>query len=254
MKTCFILFQDGEQNVTTIKRSPNAKFGTLDINTEPEGLDSPFRKRSLILSRPTTNIAAIHTEMTFEPPLVSDTGISCHSNPSAIQTAACELPDDSRMPVASGLALSQCIEPHTEEQGDSVVTVLCCGKLGPFSDCEANADATALHAALSQAFSFVPVEIRDEPTGCFSEERGPDNGELLSIYEHSYCRPDKDKNHLWSKISTLHAKILELDHREESTLAKIRALETEVSLLKRDGAAFKEKQKALEEYISSRVL
>lgn len=236
--------------MTTIKTNPNAKPTTLDA--EPEGLDSPFRKKSLILNRPTTNTVAMHTEteMTFEPALVPDTSISSHSKPSEIQTAAGEIPDDSGMRTAPGLAPSPCIEPHAEEQVDSVVTVLCCGKLGPFSDCEANAAATALHATLSQAFS---LEIRDKPTGCFSEERGLDNGEHISIYEHSYCRPDTDKNHLWSKISSLYAKILELDHREESTVARIRALETEISLLKRDGAAFKEKQKALEDYISSRL-
>ena len=53
---------------------------------------------------------------------------------------------------------------------------------------------------------------------------------------------------------SLHAKILELDRREEGTVAKIRALETEIALLKRDSAIFKEKQKVLEEYISSILL
>lgn len=194
----------------------------------------------------TTNTVAEHTEMTFEPPLVSDTGISCHSNPSESQT-------ESGIPTASCLALSPCIEPCTEEQADSAMTVLCCEKLGHFSDGEATMDAAALQAALSQAFSYVPVEmVRDEPTGYFFEE--PDKEEHISAYEHSYCRPDTDKNQLWSKISSLHAKILELDRREESTVAKIRALETEISLLKRDGAVFKEKQKVLEDYISSRLL
>lgn len=181
-----------------------------------------------------------------------DTGIVIHPNLSDIQTAACEIPGDNGILTTSCLALSPCTEPHSEEQTDSTVTVLCCESLGPFSDGEANTDAAALQAALGRTFRFVPVEmIEEKPTDCFLEERGPGEGELISVYEHSYSRPDTDKDQLWSKILSLHAKILELDRREENTVAKIRALETEIALLKRDGAVFKEKQKAFEDYISS---
>lgn len=166
-----------------------------------------------------------------------------------MQKAACEVTGDYGVPTASCLPPSLCIEPRTEEQADSVVTVLCCEKLGPLSDKE------ALRAALSQAFSLFPVVmVRDEPADCFLEDRGPDKGEYISMYEHSYCRPDTDRNQLWGKISSLHAKILELDRREESTVAKIRALEAEISLLKRDAAVFKEKQKVLEDFVSSASL
>ncbi|XP_019129979.2 THAP domain-containing protein 5 [Larimichthys crocea] len=238
--------EDGEKKDAAIKRSPKVKSTILDIDTEPTGFDSPLSKRPLILSRAckkvqssATNNVAEHTEVISEPPLASDTGISSHSE---IQYAA-----------ASCHTLSPCVEPLSEEQADSTVTVLCCETLGPFSDGEV--DAAALQAALRQAFSFVPVEmVKDETTGCFSEERGPGVGEHISAYEHSYCRPDTDKDHLWSKILSLHAKILELDRREESTVSKIRALETEISLLKKDGAVFKEKQKVLEDYISSVLL
>lgn len=249
---------DAEKKVTTIKRSPKAKPRTLDIDIEPAEFHSPLSKRPLILSRTckkvqssATNSVTTHTEMIFEPPLLSDTGISCHSNVSEIQTAAC----DSALPTASCLTLSPSAEAHSEEQPDSTVTVLCCETLGPFSDVDANVDTAALQAALGQTFSLVPVEmVKDESSGCFFEETEPCEGELISVYEHSYCRPDTDKDQLWSKILSLHAKILELDRREESTVAKIRALETEISLLKRDGAVFKEKQKVLEDHISSMVL
>ncbi|XP_042367420.1 THAP domain-containing protein 5-like [Plectropomus leopardus] len=251
---------DGDTKVTTFKRSPKAKPRTLD--TESTGFDSPLNKRPLILSRTckkvqpstTNSIAGEHTEI-FQSPLVSESGISCHSDLLERQTAACELPGDSGVTAASCLTLSPRGEPPSEEQTDSIVTVLCCESLGSFLDGEENADAAALQAALGQTFSFVPVEtVKDEPTGCFLEERGPSDGEHISVYEHSYCRPDTDKDQLWSKILSLHAKILELDRREENTVAKIRALETEVAILKRDGAVFKEKQKILEDYISSMLL
>ncbi|XP_071357723.1 THAP domain-containing protein 5-like isoform X2 [Trachinotus anak] len=217
---------DGDKKVTTIKRSPKVKPRTLDIDTEPTGFDCPH-----------------------------NTGISCHTNQSEIQTAAGEVPGDSGMPTASCLALSPCDEPQSEELADSTVTVLCCESLGPFPDGEVNVDVASPQAALGQAFSFIPVEIvKDEPTGCFLGEGGPGEGEHISVYEHSYSRPDTDKDQLWSKILSLHSKILELDRREESAVAKIRALETEIALLRRDGAVFKEKQKVLEDYISSMLL
>ncbi|XP_038594801.1 THAP domain-containing protein 5-like [Micropterus salmoides] len=253
---------DGEKKVTAIKRSPKAKPRTLDADIEPTGFDCPLSKRPLILSRTckkvqsstTNNIVAEHTEIIFEPPLVSDTGVSCHSNLSETQTAACDIQGDSVMPTASCLTLPPCSKPPSEEQADTTVTVLYCESLGPFSKGEEHVDAAALQAALGRAFTFVPVEMVNEPTGFFLEERGPDEEEHITVYEHSYCRPDTDRDQLWSKILTLHAKILELDRREESTVAKIRALETEITLLKRDGAVFKEKQKVLEDYISSVLL
>lgn len=254
-----LLSQDEDKNVDSIKRKPNARPKTLDINTESEGSNSLFSTKPLILSRTCKKLhqtnPASPAEMTIQPLPMSETGISCHSKPAEIQTVACEIPGDSGIHTASYLASTPAIKPCAKQHADSALTVLRCEKVGQFSNGEINMDVTALQAALSQPFSFVPVEmIRDEPTVCFFEEKGPDKGEHISICEHSYCRPDTDKNELWNKITNLHAKILELDRREESTVAKIHALETEISLLKRDSAAFKEKQKVLEDYISSRLL
>ncbi|KAK2858905.1 hypothetical protein Q5P01_003525 [Channa striata] len=254
---------DGEKKLAIIKRIPKAK--PLEIHTpdEPTKFDSPLSKRPLILSRTckkfqsrtTNNIPAGNTEIIFELPLISDTGISCHASLSEMQAAACEIPGDIGMPARSSLSSTKCSESHSEDQTDSTVTVLCCDSVGSFCDAEVRVDAAAFQEALGQAFSFVPVEmVRNEPTDCFLEERGPSEGEHISVYEHSYCRPDTDKDQIWTKILSLHAKILELDRREESTMAKIHALETEIALLKRDGAVFKEKQKVLEDYISSMLI
>uniref|UniRef100_UPI003AAD55E4 THAP domain-containing protein 5-like isoform X1 n=1 Tax=Centroberyx gerrardi TaxID=166262 RepID=UPI003AAD55E4 len=277
--TIFPSLQDvweGEKKVTTSKKNPKTKSRTCDIDTEPTRSDSPPNKRPLILTRtskaaqPTTttnNLLSEDGDMTdpiqvglFELPLVSDTGASSNVSLSEallseIQTAACELPGDSGMLTASCLTLSHGDDLQSQGETDPTVTVLCCESLGPFSDGEATVDTAALQAALGQAFSFVPVEIiKGESSDCVLEDRGPAEGEHVCVYEHSYCRPDTDKEQLWSKILSLHAKILELDRREESTVAKIRALESEIVHLKRDSAVFKEKQKVLEDYISSILL
>lgn len=184
---------------------------------------------------------------------MSETGLSCHAK--LPETATCEAPADRGMPTAPRLSLSPCSKSHSEDLTDSPVTLLCCESLGSLSDVEASVDVAAFQAALGQTFNLVPVEVvSDEPTGCFLDESGPNEGEHISVYEHSYCRPDTDRDQLWNKILSLHAKILELGRREESTVAKIQALESEIALLKRDGAVFKEKQKVLEDYISSVLL
>ncbi|XP_068611131.1 THAP domain-containing protein 5-like [Brachionichthys hirsutus] len=156
------------------------------------------------------NIAAENTEI-FEPPPVE----TCETSSSGgKQTAPC-------------LPLPQSTEPHSEE----------------------HADPTAQHAALGQAFSFGPVEmVTDAPAGCVLEESRSHLDEHTHIYEHSYCRRDTDKNHLWNKILTLHAKILELDRREERSVAQIHTLRTEIAFLR---TVFEEKQKVLENCVSS---
>ncbi|XP_060885740.1 THAP domain-containing protein 5-like [Labrus mixtus] len=247
-----------EKRCITFKRSPTPKPRTLDI--EATGFDSPVSKRPLILSRTskkvrpstTNNLLGKHTESINERPPVPDTGTSCTSNLSEVQAAVCLIPNDGGNSTVSCLAVSLCNESHFEHQTDSTVTVLCCETLGPLPNGEANMDTAALQAALGQTFSFVPVEmVKEEPAECLSEERGPVEGEHVSLYEHAYCRPDTDKDQLWSRIMSLNAKILELDRREASTVDKIRALETEIALLKKDGAVFKERQNVLEDYISS---
>lgn len=235
--------QDGEKKAANIKRSPKAKTSISDADPELTGFNSPVRKKGpLILSQTsitTNSIPGEHMEVLFELPVVLDSHLGL--------PAACEKPVDSEMPAQSPNG-----ELHFEEQAESTVTVQCC-EPGSFSHGEANVDAAAFQAVLGQAFSFVPLElVKDPNTGCFFEEsRATDGEENTSVYEHSYCRPDTDKDELWKKILSLHAKILELDRREESTVAKIRALENEIALLKRDGAVFKEKQKVLEGCISS---
>ncbi|XP_017280302.1 THAP domain-containing protein 5 [Kryptolebias marmoratus] len=237
---------DGEKRAAHGKRSPKSKPSSSEADAELQESESPPRKRPSILrkacrqivSNIDENVVSEHSEGTFEPPVVPAPGKAFHSSLPETHTTICEVMGDAGRPTASS---------HTGEQGDSIVAVLCCETLGPFSSREANVDPVALQAALGQTFQIVPLEMVEEETE-------PGEAEYISYYEHSYCRRDVDKDELWSRILGLHAKILELDRREENTVAKIRALENEISLLKRDGAMFKEKQKILEDYISSVLL
>ncbi|XP_034019356.1 THAP domain-containing protein 5-like [Thalassophryne amazonica] len=218
---------EGEKNGTTIKRSPKITTETLDSDFDPAGCESPPSKRPLILTR-TCKVQSSTT--TDNKELTGST-----------QEGKSEPPSVSESHHAAGEVVSI-------EQSASGVTVLCCESLDIFSDSMARADpGSALH--------FLPAKKADEEhVDCISEDWEYSEEELISAYEHSYCKPDTDKQQLWGKIMSLHSKISELSRREKSTVAKIQALETEIALLKRDGAMFKEKQKVLEDCMSSVLL
>ncbi|XP_030005211.1 THAP domain-containing protein 5-like [Sphaeramia orbicularis] len=254
---------DSDKKSSNIKRSPKARPGLLDSDIDPTLSEYSRRKKPLILSRTCKKVSsnmtthnvvaeakekteAIHAEG-LELPLAPDSVVTCHSNIPEPQTAKSGVPGDT-VPTAPCLALTQCHELHSDRQADSTVTVLCCESLGSFEEVNVS-------AAEGQTFSFVPVEsLKEKTLSSFLEERRPSEGENICVYEHSYCRSDMSKDQLWNKILSLHSKILELDHREECTVARIHALETEIALLKRDGAVFKEKQNILKDYISSVLL
>lgn len=240
--------------MTTSKRSPKTKASTAEADA----------KSSLILRTvsKTTQTNAENSNVpersviSFEPPLVPETGIIFQADLPDIQNSVCEETGNSGIPTASCLAHNK---PHSEEQAESTVVVLCCETRDPFADGEANVEVAALQESkasfLSQTFHFVPVKmVKEKPTGCFLEVSEPNYGENVCVHEHSYCRSDTDREQLWNRILSLHGKILELDRREERTVTKIHTLENEIALLKRDSAIFKEKQKVLEDNISSVLL
>lgn len=238
---------DSERKNTIIQRSPKDGPRTLDTIIERTCSKHSHCNRPLILSC-TNNKSNMTTKeenkettgaISVGPRLYPELDVFCLSNVPESQTATCEVADETKL-TAPCLALFPCVELQSDGQPGSTVTVLCFE-----SDGEAAADTSGL-----QTLSL-PVPVENSDPGSFLEERGPSDGENISVFEHSYSRPDTDKDQLWSKIVGLHAKILELNHREQCTVAKIHALQTEISVLRRDGAAFREKQKALEDYISS---
>uniref|UniRef100_A0A3B3UPB6 THAP domain-containing protein 5 n=1 Tax=Poecilia latipinna TaxID=48699 RepID=A0A3B3UPB6_9TELE len=235
------------ENKVTLQRSPEATS-----LSQAEDFECDTSRMPLILRKMRLPVKEQST-MLLKVPLFQESRITSQSSLPETHTTVCEVTDD------SGVSAVPCLTPPacSEEQTDSIVTVLCCEAPGPFSGDEEHAPCASFAADQSQTFRFVPVElISDRSLGSFAEEAEAEPGdrEHVLVHEHSYCRADTDKDELWSKILSLHAKILELDRREESTVAKIQTLENEIALLRRDGAVFKEKQKILEDYISSVLL
>ncbi|NXX64912.1 THAP5 protein, partial [Spizella passerina] len=77
-----------------------------------------------------------------------------------------------------------------------------------------------------------------------------DGNEILQT-EHSYCRQDIDRDHLWQKISKLHSKITLLEMQEVKTLGRLRSLEALIRQLKQENLLSEEKLKLVENYFTT---
>lgn len=98
--------------------------------------------------------------------------------------------------------------------------------------------------------SFLPIKQEFLDT----EEAETDNSLHMNAYngleilqtEHSYCKQDIDREHLWQKISKLHSKITLLEMQEVKTLGRLRSLEALIGQLKQENLLSEEKLKIVE--------
>ncbi|NXS87758.1 THAP5 protein, partial [Erpornis zantholeuca] len=97
--------------------------------------------------------------------------------------------------------------------------------------------------------SFLPLEEEFlDPEETEVIEYG--GNEILQT-EHSYCRQDIDRDHLWQKISKLHSKITLLEMQEVKTLGRLRSLEALIGQLKQENLLSEEKLKMVENYFTT---
>ncbi|XP_008943072.1 PREDICTED: THAP domain-containing protein 5 [Merops nubicus] len=98
--------------------------------------------------------------------------------------------------------------------------------------------------------SFLPIKQNFLHT----EETETDKSVFMTAYggsevlqtEHSYCKQDIDRDHLWQKISKLHSKITLLEMEETKTLGRLRSLEALIGQLKQENLLSEEKLKIVE--------
>ncbi|KAM7121530.1 THAP domain-containing protein 5 [Molossus nigricans] len=74
--------------------------------------------------------------------------------------------------------------------------------------------------------------------------------EVLQI-EHSYCRKDINKEHLWQKVSKLHSKITLLELQEQQTLGRLKSLEALIRQLKQENWLSEENVKIIENHFTT---
>ncbi|NXW34972.1 THAP5 protein, partial [Phaetusa simplex] len=100
--------------------------------------------------------------------------------------------------------------------------------------------------------SFLP--IKQEFLDAEDTETETDKSVYMNAYggnevlqaEHSYCKQDIDRDHLWQKISKLYSKITLLEMQEIKTLGRLRSLEALIGQLKQENLLSEEKLKIVE--------
>ncbi|NXW49305.1 THAP5 protein, partial [Nyctiprogne leucopyga] len=90
---------------------------------------------------------------------------------------------------------------------------------------------------------FLDTEETETDKSVYTNAYG--GSEVLQT-EHSYCKQDIDRDHLWQKISKLHSKITLLEMQEIKTLGRLRSLEALIGQLKQENLLSEEKLKIVE--------
>nr|XP_020745630.1 THAP domain-containing protein 5 isoform X3 [Odocoileus virginianus texanus] len=103
--------------------------------------------------------------------------------------------------------------------------------------------------------SFIPapketVEMKEDIDIEDSYKDEDYESEVLQI-EHSYCRQDINKEHLWQKVSKLHSKITLLELQEQQTLGRLKSLEALIRQLKQENWLSEENVKIIENYFTT---
>ncbi|KAM6202927.1 LOW QUALITY PROTEIN: THAP domain-containing protein 5 [Rhynchocyon petersi] len=103
--------------------------------------------------------------------------------------------------------------------------------------------------------SFIPAQqetVEMEDIGSeVSLYKDVDYGMEVSQTEHSYCKQDINKEHLWQKISKLHSKIMLLELQEQQTLGRLRSLEALTRQLKQENWLSEENVKIIENHFTT---
>ncbi|KAM8820493.1 THAP domain-containing protein 5 [Eudromia elegans] len=100
--------------------------------------------------------------------------------------------------------------------------------------------------------SFLPIKqefLVMEETEMETKKSGlmnPYSGIEVLQTEHSYCKQDLDRDHLWQKISILHSKVSLLEMQEIKTLGRLRSLEAVIGQLKQENLLSEEQLKIVE--------
>nr|XP_006642963.1 PREDICTED: THAP domain-containing protein 5 [Lepisosteus oculatus] len=110
-----------------------------------------------------------------------------------------------------------------------------------------------LKTALKETINMLPLSLHRKYSRDSAEESEREicSADHILLYEHSYSKQDIDKDHLWTKIASLHTKITQLEKKEEKTVAKINSLENVIAQLKKENIVCEEKRRVLENYFTS---
>lgn len=104
-----------------------------------------------------------------------------------------------------------------------------------------------MNSLMSDHKETVEMEGTDSENSCKELDY---ETEVLQL-EHSYCRQDIDKEHLWQKVCKLHSKITLLELQEQQTLGRLKSLEALIRQLKQENWLSEENVKIIENHFTT---
>ncbi|KAL4640704.1 THAP domain-containing protein 5 [Arapaima gigas] len=206
----------------------------------------PFEKEPLNDNQVPSNGGALACEPGVDGTQVQDVFVLSDLHPDG--SSLCKVVHTQALPPGFGESASR--QPGDSTLIDTGLSMRSEAQRSPSSaPSSPSATSNALQAAVSQTVGRLSSAAcgEDLQRAALSLERGP-------LEEHSYSRQDMDKNQLWNKIASLHMKILELEKREEGTMAQINSLENTIAQLRKENIVCEEKQRALEGYFTAVIL
>ncbi|XP_048195739.1 THAP domain-containing protein 5 isoform X1 [Perognathus longimembris pacificus] len=217
--TLNLIKQDTEKTNSVLETSINQDLGVSDFHTSYENLNSTT------ITLTTSNSEGTHQSLETQEVLEITT--SHLVSPNSIEIKAVQ---------ENQFLISTVEELSTNKESILAIFV-------PTENFKPAANSSIL--AQNETIGMEDIDIED------SLYKDIDHSVNILQTEHSYCRQDINKEHLWQKVSKLNSKITLLELQEQHTLGRLKSLEALISQLKQENWLSEENIKIIENHFTT---
>ncbi|XP_032617355.1 THAP domain-containing protein 5 isoform X4 [Hylobates moloch] len=212
---------------STLETSVNQDTGIGGFHTRFENLNSTT------ITLTTSNSESIHQSLETQEALEVTT--SHHANPNFTSNTM-EIKSAQENPFLFS-TINQTVEELNTNK-ESVIAIFV----------PAENSKSSVNSFISAQKETTEVEDTDIEDSLYKDV---DYGTEVLQIEHSYCRQDINKEHLWQKVSKLHSKITLLELKEQQTLGRLKSLEALIRQLKQENWLSEENVKIIENHFTT---
>ncbi|XP_012879449.1 PREDICTED: THAP domain-containing protein 5 isoform X1 [Dipodomys ordii] len=218
--TLNLVKQDAEKTNSVLEAVINQDLGVSDFHTSYENLNSTT------ITLTTSNSEGIHHQ-SLETQEILEIATSHLANPNSIEIKS----------VQENEFLISTVEDLSTNK-ESVIAIFV-----PTNNFKPAVNSSVL--AQNETVGMEDIDIED------SSYKNIEHSVDILQTEHSYCRQDINKEHLWQKISKLHSKITLLELQEQQTLGRWKSLEALISQLKQENCLSEENINIIENHFTT---
>ncbi|XP_069318165.1 THAP domain-containing protein 5 isoform X2 [Eulemur rufifrons] len=227
MLTLNLVKQDTGKPESTLKTSVNQDIGIGGFHTSFENLNSTT------ITLTTSNSEGVHQSLETQEVLEITTNHL--ANPSLTNNSV-EIKSAQEKPFLFS-TINQTVEELNTNK-ESIIAIFV----------PAENSKPAVNSFISAQKETMEMEDTDIEDSLYKDV---DYGTEVLQIEHSYCRQDVNKEHLWQKVSKLHSKITLLELQEQQTLGRLKSLEALVRQLKQENWLSEENVKIIENHFTT---